>query len=111
MKKREAFITLMIITVAMISLLLFRYVFKDRNTVIVKNTDGEIILSVPLNADGYYSLEGKNGIFNLEVKNGSYRAIAVECPNHDCEEVGWVSKENYKPIICLPNGIVVELAK
>ncbi|MBR2578181.1 MAG: NusG domain II-containing protein [Erysipelotrichaceae bacterium] len=111
MKKKEVFITLLIITVAMISLLLFHYAYKDRSTIVVRNADGEILLSVPLDEDGYYSLEGKEGIFNLEVKDGSYRATDVECPNHDCEEVGWVNADSYRPIICLPNGIAVELIR
>ena len=111
MKKREALIILIILTTAMLSLLLFHNAYRNKRTVIVKDADNGILLSVPLEKDGYYSVEGKVGAFHLEVKDGSYRAVDVECPNHDCEEVGWVSPASYRPIICLPNGIIVELSE
>ena len=111
MKRKEVIATIILLTAALTALLLFRNVYKNRVMITAKNTEGEILLNVPLDNDAYYTLQGKNGVFHLEVKDGSYRAHDVDCPNHDCEETGWVDPGNYRPIICLPNGIIVELSE
>ena len=111
MKRKEIIVTIILLTAALITLLIFRNVNKEKIMIQVKDQYGEILLSTPLDTDGYYEIQGKNGIFHLEVKDGRYRAHDVDCPNHDCEQTGWVYPEDYRPIICLPNGIIVELGK
>ena len=41
---------------------------------------------------------------NVEVKDGRWRAVDVECPTQECVHVGWVDVDHYWPIVCLPNG-------
>ena len=41
------------------------------------------------------------------MKDGQYHAVNVDCPNHDCEKVGWVKKGSSKQIVCVPNDIYV----
>ena len=94
---------------ALLAVLFFRIFYKDSQRIVIKNSDGEVLLETSLNDNRIYEVEGKVGKFCLEVYDGRYRAINVECPNHDCEQVGWVSPTMYRPIICLPNGLIVEL--
>jgi hypothetical protein len=42
-----------------------------------------------------------------EVLDGKYHAVNVECPNHDCEKVGWVTIGSSKQIVCVPNEIYI----
>ena len=41
------------------------------------------------------------------MQDHQYRAVNVDCPNHDCEKVGWVKEGSSKSIICVPNQIYV----
>lgn len=63
---------------------------------------------IDLNINDTYTYQGDNGSFTLEVKDHQYHAINVDCPNHNCEEVGWVSMGESTAIICLPNQIYVQ---
>lgn len=67
----------------------------------------EVIDKIDISIDKTYTYEGDYGKFSLEVKDRQYHAINVECPNHDCEKVGWVKEGSTKTIVCLPNDIYV----
>ena len=55
----------------------------------------------------FLTFKGDYGEFHLEVQDHQYRAVNVDCPNHDCEKVGWVKEGSSKSIICVPNQIYV----
>ena len=65
------------------------------------------IAQIDMTKNKTYEFEGSYGHFALEVKDQKYRAINVECPNHDCEKVGWVKKGSSKQIVCIPNEIYI----
>ncbi|MBR3227390.1 MAG: NusG domain II-containing protein [Erysipelotrichaceae bacterium] len=111
MKRKEIVITVSLMIGALLCLFLLRALFSSREMICIRDAQGNTVLEVPLNENGLYTVKGKVGTFHLEVKDGTYRAVDVECPNHDCEKTGIVSKEDYRPIICLPNGLIVELIK
>ena len=86
-----------------------RFNKNDNVNVVVKNNNDNILLTFNINEDNYYELKGKYGDFNIEVKDGKCRAINVDCPNQICVHTGWISANNPLPIVCLPNGIVVQI--
>ena len=49
----------------------------------------EIIETIDISKNQTYTFEGDYGEFHLEVQDHQYRAVNVDCPNHDCEKVGW----------------------
>lgn len=67
----------------------------------------EMIQEIDLSIDKIYTFEGSYGHFSLEVKDHQYHAVNVECPNHDCEKMGWVKEGSSKEIVCVPNEIYV----
>ena len=69
-----------------------------------------VMLEFDINEDAIYHLRGDVGHFDVEVKDGQFRMINVDCPNHNCEGMGW-QPDNlfYMPIICIPNNVVVQL--
>lgn len=111
MKRKERLITLLILLLAAGAFAGTRLFGQKGRQITVKDASGEVLLEASMTVDQIYEIKGKTGLFHLQVENGRWRAVDVECPNHNCEAVGWVSAENYRPIICLPNGIIVELAK
>lgn len=109
MKKKEIVIVVVMCLLAGIAYLSISLFSSNNNNVTVKNAEGKVLLSFDINKDNYYELEGEYGIFHIEVKDGKCRAIDVECPNHNCVQVGWISASNPLPIVCIPNNIVIEI--
>lgn len=109
MKKKEIIIVVCMLVIAALGYFGIQLLNKDKTMVSVKNAKGDVLLTFNLNEDNYYELQGEYGIFHIEVKDGQCRAINVECPNHNCEEVGWISSNNPLPIVCLPNNLVVRI--
>jgi len=106
-KKIEKIIIVVLIGIALIALLVSRFLYKDSLMVSVTNASNEVLLHFNIYEDNYYELKGEYGTFHIEVKDGKCRAIDVECPNQICVHTGWISIDNPVPIICLPNGLMV----
>jgi len=107
MKRKEIVIVIIICVLCLVSYFAISFFNANKNNVVVKNAKGEILLTFNIDEDNYYELEGDYGKFCIEVNDHKCRAINVDCPNHNCEEVGWISCKNPLPIVCLPNNIVV----
>ena len=115
MKKKEILFVVFIIIVSIIGGAIFYLSNKDAkyaNVIFHDSKSGEVktLLRFNINEDNYYELDVPYGKFHIEVKNGQYRATQVDCPNQTCVNVGWVpSLGYYAPIICIPNGITIEI--
>lgn len=66
-----------------------------------------VVMLLNSEIDGFYEVEGDYGMMHVEVKDGSWRVTEEECPNHICSSVGFVSLDDYFPILCIPNNIAV----
>lgn len=109
MKKKEIVIVVVACILALISYLAISFFNANKTNCTARNANGDILLEFNIYEDNYYELEGEYGIFHIEVKDGKCRAIDVECPNHNCVQVGWISPNNPLPIICIPNNIVIRI--
>ena len=103
MKKKEIIIISSFLIVALMAM---PFLKSDKHYGAIY-CDDELLLRFDINVDNTYQVTGKYGQFTLEVLDGRWRAIDVDCPNHDCEKMGWSSLKFYVPIICLPNHIKV----
>ncbi len=117
MKKTEIAIVAIILVIAVLGLIYFYIDNSDKTMVEVRYIDSEtgeeeVILTFDKDEDAYYELDVVNGKFHIEVKDGQYRAIDVDCPNQNCVNVGWVpSLGVYSPIICIPNGLTIQVVE
>ena len=68
----------------------------------------EIVMQFDISKDATYDLQGDYGWMHIEVKDEAYHVYDVECPNHDCEHMGWVEKGSTKTILCVPNDIFIK---
>lgn len=66
------------------------------------------VLRVKLRVNHEYLIKGTLGDVNLEVKDKKVRVEKETSPNHLCSIQGWISEPN-RPIVCLPNNIVVQI--
>ncbi|MFQ9924388.1 MAG: NusG domain II-containing protein [Beduini sp.] len=69
--------------------------------------NNELVMEFKIDEDATYELTGDYGKMHIEVKDGKYRVYEVECPNHDCERVGWVAKGSTTTILCVPNDVFI----
>lgn len=106
-KKDMKFIGMALLLVC-IGLGIFAFLSKGKNAQIgiVEYKEKEI-LTFDLNENKTYSLTGSYGKMTLEVKDSRYRVIDVECPNHNCEQMGWKDADSLTPIVCIPNEIII----
>lgn len=109
MKKIEKIVIVLLLIISLFVFVFNKINKKDVVIVSVKDSNRNILLTFDINEDNYYEVKGKQGLFHIEVKNGKCRAIDVDCPNQICVHTGWISIENPIPIICLPNGIMVQI--
>lgn len=106
MKKKDVVVIGILLLVIGVGYLIFQFMQGEMKTIdIYYNKD--VIKQVSIDKDAVYEFEGDYGKFYLEVKDRKYHAINVECPNHDCEKVGWVEKGSTKQIVCVPNNIYI----
>ena len=98
-----------LIMIVFIIALLFIFVKKINNNnsnyayVYYENKE---VLSINLNTNDTYTVNGYNGEVVIEVKDRMLRVKEENSPLHICSKQGYVSKGS---IICLPNKIVIKL--
>ena len=74
----------------------------------VVKMDGREYKRYPLAEDGTVKL-GKDERHNeISIKDGLVRMENSNCPNHECEKQGAISKPG-ETIVCLPNRLVIEI--
>lgn len=99
-------ISIVIIVIGILFLLYFINSKKASNALVYYGSD--IILTIDLNIDKEYIVQGDNGEVKIEVKNKQIRVNEENSPYHLCSKQGYISKTG-ESIICLPNKIIIEL--
>ena len=108
MKKKEIIVVILIVVISIGSFLSYSHFQKDidegHGVVYFQN---KVVLEFDINKDDTYYFLGTYGDVYLEVKDSTWRITKEECPNHICSSMGWVTKDTFLPITCLPNEIMV----
>lgn len=107
MKKQNKFLIILFAFAVILCVAVYWLMPRQPKEMVVVQHRNDIIFSFDLNKDGIYQVEGDIGIINIEVRDGRYHVFDVECPNHDCESMGWADRDSLIPIICLPNNISI----
>ena len=69
-------------------------------------SDGEVVKTVDLRVDQAFTVETKNGGYNVvTVKDGKIAVTEASCPDHYCRDRGFCS--GGVDIVCLPNKMVI----
>ena len=69
---------------------------------------GEEICVLDLDDDTSFLVEHDGGTNEITVRDGMIAVTAADCPDHYCMDMGW--RKGGTPIVCLPNGLVIEFA-
>ncbi|ADU20877.1 MULTISPECIES: NusG domain II-containing protein [Ruminococcus] len=80
---------------------------KNGKTAVISQ-DGKVLYRIDLSSEKDRTIEVTyNGRKNIiEIKDGRIRMKDADCPDHICVDTGWL--EDGKPIVCLPNRLVIE---
>ncbi len=55
-------------------------------------------------------LEDEHGYNVIQVEPGRIRVVEANCPDHVCEQTGWISEPG-APIACIPHGLTITLER
>lgn len=107
MKKQTKILVGIFAFAVILCVVVYGFMASQPKDMVVVQHRNDIVLSFDLNKDAIYQVDGDIGIVNIEVRDGRYHVFDVECPNHDCESMGWADKDTLIPIVCLPNQISI----
>jgi len=111
MNKKEIVIVLLIL-MGSILFIIFNKNSEDKDYISVYHVEDDEqteLTRIDLSKNDIYEIEVELGTMVIEVKDGKYGVVDVDCPQHICQKQGFVSPSDLtSSIICLPNHIVIE---
>lgn len=111
MNKADKIFIFLLVIISLLSyvpLLASDFLNKDKKKEVVVNYKNEEILRVDMRINETYTVAGTLGDVDVEVKDEAVRVEKENSPYHLCSVQGWV-EDTGRPIICLPNEIVVKI--
>jgi len=70
--------------------------------------DDNTVLDIPLDKDAVYDVDTGYYTVHLKVQNGSICFYDSPCPDHICENYGWISEEE-QTATCMPAHAVLTI--
>lgn len=107
-KADKIFILVVVISSALFYVPLFWIYAQEKNKAkeVVVSYKNEEVLRVDVSLDHSYNVKGSLGDVIVEIKDKQVRVKRETSPQNLCSIQGWV-KDSNRPIVCLPNNIVV----
>lgn len=109
MKARKLYIAITLLVLAL-SGAWCAYILQNKNegrTVMISQ-NGKELYRIDLDREKDRTIEveyeGRKNV--IEIKDGRIHMMSADCPDHICIETGWLT--DGKPIVCLPNRLVIE---
>lgn len=107
MNKNDAKLITILFVITSIILIIIN-VTKEEGSIAEVYYENDKILSIDLNVDGEYVVDGDLGDVVLEVKDGMIRVKEENSPLNICSKEGYIG-DSSRTLICLPNKIVVKI--
>lgn len=107
MNKSDIKLVFIILSLIMILFAILSFTKKSGTRAEVYYED-DVIMTIDLNTDGEYKVDGYLGDVLLEVNDKKIRVKEEISPKNLCSKQGYTDSSN-KPLICLPNKIIVKV--
>ena len=110
--KKNVLFALVVLALAAAIFLAVRVLHPDKGTglqAVVDFGDG-VTETLPLDKDYDYLYEVGSYVVHLQVKDGAVAFMDSQCPDHVCEQFGWLSQEGAWAA-CVPAGVYVVVAE
>ena len=88
--------------------LTFNLLKSGRPDSVVVFRQNTIIAEYPLLPDAVFTVNGKVGVVNIEIKNGAVRIAHANCPRKICRQSSGI-RNSYGQLVCAPNNILVRI--
>lgn len=109
--KRNDFILIFGLLAFCLLFLLFSIIFSSKDDLVANvYYDDEIILTVSLDKDNSYKVNGSLSEMIIIVQDKKIKVLESDCKDHICVNQGFIFREN-QTITCLPNKIFIKLEK
>lgn len=109
--KRNDFILIFGLLAFCLLFLLFSIIFSSKDDLVANvYYDDEIILTVSLDKDNSYKVNGSLSEMIIIVQDKKIKVLESDCKDHICVNQGFIFREN-QTITCLPNKILIKLEK
>ena len=105
--KADLILLLLFLLLGFGSMLALRLPSSAGSTVII-SVGGEEIGRYPLDADREIKVDTEYGHNTVTIRSGTVSVTKSDCPNHDCERFGAVSRPP-QSILCIPHRLVVRI--
>lgn len=99
---------IVIVGIIIIVMLGFVNITKEKGSIAEVYYEDELILSISLDNDGEYIVDGELGDVVLEVKDRKIRVKSENSPKNICSKEGYIG-DSSRTLICLPNKIIVKI--
>ena len=107
MRKRDLYLVVGIVIVAVIGILVVLMNQKEGKQVVI-TVDGEVYEEVSLEEEKTIEVDTEHGKNVVRIENGSVFMEEADCPDQICVEHKTISKSG-ETIVCLPHKVVVEV--
>ena len=97
-----------VLIVIIFSIFIFINITKEDGSVAEVYYEDELVLTIDLNIDGEYVVNGELGDVILEVKNKMVRVKEENSPKHICSKEVFIG-DSSRTLICLPNKVIVKI--
>ena len=99
---------LVILSIVIVSIFIIINITKKEGTIAEIYYEDKLVLTIDLNIDKEYIVDGLLGDVLLEVKNKQIRVKEENSPKHICSREGFIG-DSSRTLICLPNKIIVKI--
>jgi hypothetical protein len=107
MNKSDLKLILILLLISFFGFCFFKFFSRKGSNAFVYH-DGNLVLTIDLNIDNDYVVQGDNGDVSIIVRNGKIKVSSENSPLHLCSLQGFVDDSN-QSIVCLPNKIVINI--
>ena len=94
--------------VILVSFIVINTKHDSGNKVAVVKHNNDVILTIDLSLDAFYTVKGDQGDVLIVVKDNKIKVEEENSPLHLCSKQGFID-ESYETIVCLPNRISIEI--
>ena len=108
MKKKDFLIAAVVLLLAGILALVFRFAGGDRGGSVQVKVDGKVVGTYALIEEQRVPFDTKYGHNTLVIEGGKAHIEDADCPDHYCEQQGEISKTG-ETLVCLPHKLVAEV--
>lgn len=109
MNKYDVKLVSILIFIIVIIFIFINIIKEDGNVAEVYYED-ELVLTIDLNIDGEYVVDGYLGDVFLEVKDKKIRVTEENSPKHICSKEGFIG-DSFRILVCLPNKVIVKIVE